>query len=33
MVFSYVRACGDRGIQAAGASYAIVAFLLLYVFN
>jgi 4-hydroxybenzoate polyprenyltransferase len=24
---------GDRGIQAAGASYAIVAFLLLYVFN
>jgi 4-hydroxybenzoate polyprenyltransferase len=24
---------GDRGIQAAGASYAIIAFLLLYVFN
>ena len=24
---------GDRGIQAAGASYALVAFLLLYVFN
>ena len=24
---------GDRGIQAAGASYALIAFLLLYVFN
>jgi hypothetical protein len=24
---------GDRGIQAAGASYALVAFLLLYVFK
>jgi hypothetical protein len=24
---------GDRGIQAAGASFALIAFLLLYVFN